>query len=128
MPWLVKFQGEELNTEDLTLDELEAVQKATASATGDITPWILLNPVEDMAVAKAFLALSLVKSGLEDDVARSKVGALTLREIKGAFEFIQPGADLPTQYVDGQPDPKAAPEEPTSGSSGPGGTSDGLPT
>lgn len=122
MPWLVKFEGEVLNTEDLTLDELEAIETATS------VPWITFNPVTSVPVAKALLALCLVKSGLSDDVAREKVGQYRVRDLKDVFELVDAGADLPGSWVDGQPDPKAAAGEATSGSSGPGETSDGPRT
>lgn len=123
MAWLVRFEGEVLNTEDLTLDELEAIETVTG------TSWVLLNPWQSMKVAKALLAVALTRSGVADEVAREKIGGLTSRAIQAdTFTHVEDGADLPTSYTDGQPDPKAAAEPETSGSSGPTEPSAGTPT
>src|SRR4051812_19673961 len=122
MPWLVRFEGEVLNTEDLTLDELGAIEEATG------VPWITINPVTSIPVAKALLAMCLIKGGVSDEVAREKVGQYRIKDINNVFDLVESGADLPSDWVDGQPDPKVAAEAATSGSSGPGAASDGTPT
>jgi hypothetical protein len=120
LPWLVRFEGQELNTEDLTRDELEAIEQITT------VPWVLLNPVHSMPVAKSLLALCLVKGGMADDQARDKVGQFKVRDIHDVFTLVD--QDIPTTWADGQPDPKAAPAARTSGSSGRGGRSAGRRT
>lgn len=118
--WLVKLEGEVLlNTEDLTFEELEALEQVTG------TGWAFLFPNNDAKVAKALLALALVRSGMDDTAAKDKVAALTRREFRDSFERITDEAnndDRPKEWVDGLPDPKDVTGSPTTGSSGPSST------
>jgi hypothetical protein len=120
--WIVRFEGQELNTDDLTLEELDAVATAAKS------PWALMNPVADAKVAIGFIALCMVKAGLSDEESAKRAASLTPKDVKGAFTWIADGADLPTEWTDGKPDPKAAAARRTSGSSGRGRTSAGRRT
>lgn len=122
MAWVVRFEGQEINTDDLALAELDAVATAAKS------PWALMNPIADAKVAMGFIALCMVKAGLSDEDARKRAAELTPKDIRGAFTFVADGEDLPTEWTDGKPDPKAAPGRATSGSSGRGGRSAGHRT
>lgn len=122
MAWVVRYEGQEINTDDLTLAELDAVAEASGS------PWALMNPIADAKVAMGFIGLCMVKAGLSDDEAAKKAAAITPKDIRGAFTWIKDGADLPTEWTDGKPDPKAASARRTSGSSGRGRTSAGRRT
>lgn len=113
--WLVKVDGEVLlNTEDLTFDELGVIEETSGIG------WMYLNPNNATGVARALLALALIKSGMADAAARDKVGQMTKREFRDAFELVVEGVndDRPKEWVDGLPDPKEATGSSTSGSSG----------
>lgn len=118
--WLVKLDGEVLlNTEDLTFDELEALEQVSGMG------WNFLLPQNDVKSARALLALALVKSGMDDAAAKEKVAGLTRREFRDSFERITDEAnndDRPKEWVDGLPDPKDVTGSPTTGSSGPSST------
>jgi len=101
--WSVRVGETWQSTDDLTLDEIEAVEKASGVS------WGFLNPLRSAAAAKALYAAFLVRDGVPDDEARTQVGALRLKTAKHTFRYVEDD-DLPDQWEDGLPvvDPKPA--------------------
>jgi hypothetical protein len=99
--WKVRVGDKWENTDDLTLDEVEAVESASGVS------WGFMNPLRSSQTAKALLAAFLVRDGVSDADARVQVGALKLKTAKHTFRFVEDD-DLPDQWEDGLPvvDPK----------------------
>ena len=95
MAWRIVFDGSQVVSDELTVGELEAVEKAAGA------PWSLLNPLKSVQQAKAFLGVLMVRSGLTDEQMTERVGRLTLGDIKEAFQYVP---DDPAVAVDGQGD------------------------
>lgn len=96
--WRVKVEGfDPITTSELTLDEAVLVEKVCG------TPWILLNPLASVAVAKGLCAVLLkrsqVNAGATTETAERRAieaaGKLTVGQLHGAFEFL-PGEAGPT--------------------------------
>lgn len=109
MPFILDFDGEQIRTDDLTLDEAKWVEKETGTA------WIYLRPVADAGHALALLTVLNQRRGLTLDEARLKAGRMTIRQLLAMTEYVE--EDLPSEYVDGIPKAEGGPS--TSGSSGP---------
>lgn len=103
MSWRVRVGDTWRNTDDLTLDEVEAVEAASG------VPWGFMNPLRSVSTAKAIYAAFLVSDGDSDADARTKVGALTMKTAKHTFRYVEDD-DLPDNWEDGLPvvDPKPA--------------------
>jgi len=86
MAWLIRIDGHEVNSDDMLLDDLAYVEKATG------TYWSIANPWKAVEVAKAFVRVALVRSGIPEDDADERVRSLTLRDIKAAFDFVEDDA------------------------------------
>lgn len=93
MAWITQVGDFELDSDDLTLEELDQVEKATGVA------WSLLNPWRDVNVAKEFIRIAYVRSGLEPAHAEAKANTLRGRDIRSAFDFRQ---DEPLGDGDGE--------------------------
>lgn len=104
MAWKVRVGDTWRNTDDLTLDEIEAVEAASGVS------WGLLNPLRSAPAAKALIAAFLIADGVPDADARVQVGALKLKTVKHAFEYVEDEDSLPDQWEEGLPvvDPKPA--------------------
>lgn len=105
MSWLIKWDGSEMNSDDLTIADLGRVEKEAD------TPWSVANPFREVAVAKAFLAVAMRRSGMPDRDVTAAVDTLTLRKLKGAFQWIDDDAD--GQGEQEEPDPSGQPPDPT---------------
>jgi hypothetical protein len=92
MAWKVTLNGKSFNTDDMTLGELGDIEKATK------TPWSLLNPWNNVEVAREFARVALTHQGLEGDELDSAVDSLTGKDIKAAFDF---EADEPLGQTEG---------------------------
>ena len=88
--WKVSYGGQSLLVDDLTMDELEALEQSTGVS------WSLLNPHNSVAQAQGFLALLLIRDGKTDEEAREAIKAMTVRDFKGVFELVED--DRPTYY------------------------------
>lgn len=82
MGWLIKIDGHEVSSDDLTLDDLDALEKATG------TPWSALNPWRHATHAREFIRRALVLSGVPQEDADARADNLRLSDIKGAFDFV----------------------------------------
>lgn len=83
MAWTIRLDGNEASSDDFLLDDLAYVEKAAK------TPWSIANPYKDIAVAKAFLRVSLIRSGVSEEDADGRLATLTLGELKSAFDFTE---------------------------------------
>jgi hypothetical protein len=113
--WITRWDGVEHSSDDLTLGDLDRLEQQTG------VPWSALNPLREIKVAKAFLAL----------VSGQDVEAMTLGQIKAAFDW-RPDLPLPGADQDGDPDDAAPLEVPSSpasssGASGPSAGHRGRP-
>lgn len=107
--WQVEYDGATLLADDLTWDELEAIEASTG------VPWALLNPLRSAAVAQALLGVLLVRAGKSDEEARAAVRGMAVRDFKGVFSLVDD--DRPTYYDDNAlpvNHPNPAPESSTS--------------
>lgn len=89
--WLVQLEGyPELDTDQLTLDELEVAERACA------TPYTLMDPHVSVRIAKALLAMVLLRHNLDrglpqaeaEDAALKATGKLTTAKLHGAFTYL----------------------------------------
>lgn len=119
MSWLIKIRGSEVSSDDFTLEELEAVEKASG------TPWSVLNAYREIRVAKAMLAVVLVRLGVPDTLMVKELSALTLRDIKSAFVWVPDEDDGGGGGGDDDDDPldPTPPPPPTSQKSSAGASS-----
>lgn len=108
MSWTVHWRGESYSSLDLTLDEVEAIENVADM------PWSLVNPLAKIAAARAYLGVFLMRDGLDDAAIRAQLGALRLRDIAAAFEYVPDEPDLPrdgeaTSGVDPTPEARSSP-------------------
>lgn len=75
--WVMTWQGQELRSDDLTLEELGIIEDETG------IPWSVLNPVAKAAVARAFLRVLFTRSGLDP----AQVDGLPLGAVKSVFAW-----------------------------------------
>jgi hypothetical protein len=98
MPYRVTVDGEAFLTDDLTIDEAIAVEKATG------TSWVFINPLRSADDCKAIMVAFLSRSKPRPE-AEGIVGSLTIRDVLKAVERVDD--DLPTEYEDGLPKAEA---------------------
>lgn len=82
MSWLVTLGGKTYSSLDLTLDEVEALERIS----GD--PWVLLNPFAKVSAAKAYLAVFAIREGHTDEEVAKIVGSLTIGDLRDAFRYV----------------------------------------
>lgn len=112
--WLLRLEtapGEwvEASTDDLTLNELETAEKVSG------VPWSILNPLRSIPVARALLALLLIRqnlsTGMDQAAAEGKAlemaGQITGAQLSDAFTWQPPSQPLPP--ADGADPPASAP-------------------
>lgn len=109
MTWIIKFDGVEMSSDDLLIDDLAEIEKATG------TPWSIANPLREMKVGRAFLAAALLRSGKTDDDVAELLGKATMRDLKRAFRYVEDDKD-----DDAEEASDAAPLDPTSHASSTG--------
>lgn len=109
MTWIIKVGGQEISSDDFTLDELGQIEKLAD------TSWSIANPLRHAPVAKAFLRVAIAKSGGNPQDADT----LTLREVKKVFSYRPDDEDEETEGSGEEPDPLPV----TSPGSSPGGPS-----
>ena len=82
MAWVITLDGNDpIDSDDFLIDDLAYIEKH-----GE-TSWSVANPFASIQVAKAFLRVALVRSGLSPEDADNRVAALTLGDIKSSFDF-----------------------------------------
>lgn len=122
MAWKVDLGGGRVfSTDDLELDELDAI--AAAAGTG----WWFLNPLRRVEDAKALLAFYLVReAGMAPDDARAEVGRLKGGQAGRVFALLpEEESDMPSWFENGIP--KAAGGPSTTSSAGSPSATPGAP-
>jgi hypothetical protein len=92
-------------SDDLTLDEIERLEKITE------VPWAIGNPLASLRQAKAWLLVATMHAGASEEEATEHLAGLNLRDIKGAFQLHSGTAPLrlvDDEYVPPVP-PSSAP-------------------
>lgn len=82
MSWVVRLGGESYSSLDLTLNEVEALERISGQS------WALINPFTSVASAKAYLAIFALRDGRAEEVVRKELESLTIRELANAFEWV----------------------------------------
>jgi hypothetical protein len=118
VPFVVTFDGEEFDTDELTLDEAIAVEKATGHS------WHEINPFRSGEDCKAIL-VTVASRRVSREEAEKRVGAMTVAQVLGSID-VKRKDDLPEMFEDGIPLP--APASVTGGSSPAPDGSGGPPT
>lgn len=130
MSWKITLNGDTYSSLDLTLGEVEALERISGE------PWVLINPFAKVACARAYLAVFSIRNGMSDSEVTAYVNALTLRELQDAFEWVDDKAEADPPARKGKRakgkgkelDPtSAAHSSPRTSGGGPNGT-DGHPT
>jgi hypothetical protein len=118
VPFILTLDDGEFSTDNLTLEEAEAIEKAL-----EIT-WSEMNPSRSAAQCRVVSAVFLARSHDETEAAKM-AAAITVGQARKMVRWEQD--DLPDLYEDGIP--KAAGGRSTSTSSGsPGRRGRGRPT
>lgn len=94
MAYLVRYESEAFNTDDLTLDEAITIEKATGRS------WVLINPFRSAEDCKAIMVAFLARNRGDEEAAKL-VGALSLGEVLKAVD-VAPD-DLPDTFEGGLP-------------------------
>jgi len=110
--WLIRVDGLEFNSDDLLIEDVGAIEKASG------TSWYICNPLVEVPVARAFLAAALLRSGRTPDVVEKVLSTLTLKQLAHAFTYVP---DDETGGEAEEVDPSDPPPAPTTPSSSPGG-------
>lgn len=95
MTWRITFAGVDMTSDDFTIGELGEVEKVSG------VPWSIANPLREVKVARAFLAVALLRSGVPDREVAAHLEKVTLRKLKHAFSY-EPDED---QEGEEEPDP-----------------------
>lgn len=98
MPILFKFDGKELDIDDVSMDTYAAIEKATS------VPWYRLTQ-SPMAHAAAGSQLARACAELVGVVLPDPI---TPKIMVTLFDVVADEPSRPTEYTDGMPDPKAA--------------------
>jgi hypothetical protein len=83
MSWLIKYHGMEFNSDDFLIEDLGEIEKATGE------PWSISNPYRTVAVARAFLAMAMIRTGRPTAEVEATMNLITLRSLKTAFEHVE---------------------------------------
>lgn len=118
--WLIRVDGLEFNSDDLLIEDVGAIEKASG------TSWYICNPLTEVPVARAFLAAAMLRSGRPADVVEKTLTTLKLRDLKGAFTFVADDEDGGEAEEVDPSDPNPSPTTPSS-SDGARGDSTGPP-
>lgn len=104
MSWLIRHQGMEFSSDDFLIEDLGAVEKATGES------WAIANPLRNVAVAKAFLAAAMLRTGRPEAEVESALTLVKLRQLKKAFTYVDDDGEEEDEEVD----PSAPTPSPTS--------------
>jgi hypothetical protein len=83
--WEIKVPDSDfrMTTDDLTVDEIESCEEQTQ------VPWLLMDP-SNFKVARAYLAVALIRMGLSDDEAVARIKSWHLADLNGVFTLLPP--------------------------------------
>lgn len=103
MPWRIDFEGEVYREGDLTLEQCGKVERLTDRS------WLHINPIKFAQDAVAVLSvMHHDRKGERIDDILTRVGGLKPAEYLDIIK-IEDEDDLPTEYVDGNPQPAVEP-------------------
>ncbi len=105
MAFELTVAGEVFRSDDLTIDEAVAIEKATG------TSWLYLNPLRSGETFRA-MAVAFLRRTKTPAEAEAIVGKLGLRDAIAAVKVVE--EDLPDEYEDGLPKAEGDPSTPTS--------------
>jgi len=100
--WRVHLEPHpDITTDDLTLDDIELVEKVCN------VPWVLINPLASAKEAKGMLTVLLMRAGVPEDEALKAAGKTPLRKLATAFTYELPDRQPATTPAGdgGEPDP-----------------------
>lgn len=96
MPWQITVCGETFREDQLTLQQACAIEDATG------LNWRVIHPMNSAKVAVTLGSVLLAeRTGITQDEAREKLGALGVNEWTDAFEVVED--DLPTAWEGDSP-------------------------
>ncbi len=101
MPFYFRHSGKQLDLEDLPLARWVTIQEQTGKQWHEV---LGANVLGDVKVASSVVEQCAAELGVE-------MPKLSLRQMLEVIVF-QPSDNLPAEYQDGIPDPKAAATEP----------------
>ena len=104
MTWVMTLPARAgtVESDDFTLDDLDAIEKATGQ------PWSTLNPWRDAKVAREFIRTAYRHTGITDEQADDATRRIALRHVKSLFEHRpdEPLSDEPAKDDGGPLDRK----------------------
>ena len=74
--WLIRVDGLEFNSDDLLIEDVGAIEKASGES------WYIANPLVSIAVGRAFLAAAMLRSGRTPDVVEKYLTTMRLGELR----------------------------------------------
>ena len=104
MTWVIRFEDIETTSDEFLIEDLESVEKSTGE------PWSVANPLRSVKVAKAFLAVVLLRAGRSEDEVVAALAKVTLALLKHAFEYRPDSEGEVQEEVDpsGRPRPRTS--------------------
>lgn len=109
------------SSDDLTGNELEAIESATA------TPWSILNPFREIGAYRAIVTAFAIRTGMGDADIVDWFNNRTNRQLEAGLKLDE-GDDMPGSFEDGIPKVVADERSTSSSASSPDHLSDGPPT
>lgn len=98
MAWSLTIDGRVFREGDLTIDEAEAMEKATGLT------WRQLNPLRSASAAKGIVQVIYQRHfGMSEDQARKTIGEKSVDEVIDMVGVYDATDDLPAVYQDGFP-------------------------
>lgn len=82
MSWLIRHNGVEFSSDDFLIEDLQTIEESTG------TPWSIANPVREIKVARAFLAVAMLRSGRSEAEVEAMLANITLKALRAAFELV----------------------------------------
>lgn len=95
--WIIRVGDDEITSDDFLIEDLETIEKATD------TPWSIANPLKDIKVARAFIAVAMVRQGKTDREVTAEMKTLTLRTLKKTFDYKPDDAAVVDSEEDADP-------------------------
>lgn len=115
MSWNIRIPGGQVvSSDDFLIEDLGSIEKATGES------WAVLNPMRSSAVAKAFLAVAMLRSGRTEAEVETALQLVTLKKLKSAFTYIDDEEAEQEEVDPSVPSPSRTSGSSSHGSSTPG--------
>ena len=109
MGWRLHWQGEDYRDSEITLSQAERIEALIGET------WLRLNVLRSAKHALSTLAvMASDRTGRPFDEVRREVGDIPADVYAAEVLHFEDTNDLPTEYLDGNPQPAAAPSTDTS--------------